>query len=126
MALEIEGKLKEMLPERSGEGRNGHWSVQDFVIEVPGQYPRDVAFSVWNNRIDLSTLVIGESLKVSFDAQSRKGQTGGYFTSLTAWKIEKVGVGAPAGAPVATAPVAGAAPSGPVEQTQAGGDDLPF
>ncbi len=123
MALEIEGKLKEMLPERSGEGRNGHWSVIDFVIEVPGQYPRDVAFSVWNNRIDLSTLQMGENLKVSFDAQSRKStSTGGYFTSLTAWKIEKVGA-----QPVAAAPVAAAAaPSGPVEQPQAGGDDLPF
>jgi len=123
MALEIEGKLKEMLPERSGEGRNGHWSVIDFVIEVPGQFPRDVAFSVWNNRIDLSTLQMGENLKVSFDAQSRKSQTtGGYFTSLTAWKIEKAGAVAPAAAPVA----AGAAPAGPVEQPQAGGDDLPF
>ena len=125
MALEIEGKLKEILPERSGEGRNGHWSVIDFVVEIPGQYPRDVAFSVWNNKIDLSSLQIGENLKVSFDASSRKSTTtGGYFTSLTAWKIEKVGVATAAAAPAA-APMA-AAPAGPVEQPQAGGDDLPF
>jgi len=129
MALEIEGKLTQILPERSGEGRNGHWSVIDFVIEVPGQFTREVAFSVWNNRIDLSSLQIGEFYKVSFDASSRKGTTGAYFTSLTAWKVERSGATtptsttAPQEAPQQAAPVP---PTGPAEQPQQGGDDLPF
>ncbi|MCQ2975357.1 MAG: DUF3127 domain-containing protein [Bacteroidales bacterium] len=125
MALEIEGKLTKILPERSGEGKNGHWSVIDFIIEIPGQFVREAAFSVWNNRIDLSSLQIGENLKVSFDISSRQGSTGAYFTSLTAWKIDKIGVGgnaAPAGAAPAPQPV------GTVEEPtkSAQEDDLPF
>lgn len=125
MALEIEGKIKAILPMREGEGRNGHWSSQDFVVEIPGQYPRDVAVTVFNGRVDIASLVQGDNVKVSIDLSSREYQ-GRWYTSVTAWKVEKVGVGTPvAGAPVAAAPSAGA-PSGPVEQTQAGGDDLPF
>lgn len=129
MALEIEGKLTQILPERSGEGRNGHWSVIDFVIEVPGQFTREVAFSVWNNRLNLASLKIGEYYKVSFDVSSRKGTTGGYFTSLTAWKIDQASGGV-------TPPTNDGnndmnngqtpPPTGPAEQPQQGGDDLPF
>ena len=128
--LEIEGKLTELLPERSGEGRNGHWSVRDFVIEVPGQFTKEVAFSVWNNRLDLSSLQIGEFYKVSFDVSSRKGTTGGYFTSLTAWKIDKQGTTDPGNPPQPptnpTNPGQPQPPTGPAEQPQQGGDDLPF
>ncbi|MBO4372806.1 MAG: DUF3127 domain-containing protein [Bacteroidales bacterium] len=130
MALEIEGKLTKIMPERSGEGRNGHWSVIDLVIEIPGQFVREAAFSIWNNRIDISTLQIGENIKVSFDISSRPGTTGQYFTSLTAWKIDKLvpGQAATQTQPVGTASVGQTAqPAGPVEQPQAAGsDDLPF
>lgn len=121
MALEIEGKVKVILPMREGEGRNGHWSSQDFVVEIPGQYPRDVAVTVFNGRVDIASLVVGDNIKVSIDLSSREYQ-GRWYTSVTAWKVEKVGV---AGAAPAAA-AAPSAPAGPAEQPQAGGDDLPF
>lgn len=123
MALEIEGKVKTVLPLREGEGRNGHWSSQDFVVEIPGQYPRDVAVTVFNGRVDIASLAIGDNVKVSIDLSSREYQ-GRWYTSVTAWKVEKVGV--PGAAPAAAAAPAGTAPAGPAEQPQAGGDDLPF
>ncbi|MCQ2250774.1 MAG: DUF3127 domain-containing protein [Bacteroidales bacterium] len=123
MALEIEGKLKVILPMREGDNARGHWTSQEFVIDIPGQFERVACFSVFNNRVDINSIAVGENIKVSFDISGREYQ-GRYYNSLNAWKIEKVGYGAPAAAPAPAA--AAAAPSGPVEQTQAGGDDLPF
>lgn len=132
MALELEGKMKAILPLREGEGRNGHWTSQEFVIDIPGQYERMACFTVFNGRCDINAFAIGEYVKVSFDVSAREYQ-GRYYTSLTAWKIEKPSeAGAPAagGYPTAapTAAPAAAAPAGPAEQQPAGGssDDLPF
>ena len=47
--MEFSGKIIAILPQRSGTGRNGEWTVQEYVIEdtVSGQYPRKMCFSVF-------------------------------------------------------------------------------
>ncbi|MBQ9212441.1 MAG: DUF3127 domain-containing protein [Bacteroidales bacterium] len=89
MALEIEGKITKIFPERTGEGRNGTWTSQDFMIEVPGNYPTLAAFDVYNNGADLQSCKEGDKVKVSFDIRSNEWQ-GKYITSLRAWRIEKL------------------------------------
>jgi hypothetical protein len=37
MALEISGKVIQILPEQTGTGKNGLWTKQDFVIETQEQ-----------------------------------------------------------------------------------------
>lgn len=120
MALEIEGKLIKVLPAVTGEGKNGTWSRQDFVIEVPGQYPYNVCFTLWGDRVSINGFQIGEFVKVSFDVNSREYQEK-WFTTLRPWKIERPGAAAPAGAaPAAAAPASEATPLSKQE------DDLPF
>lgn len=87
MSLEITGKLVKLLPEQSGQGRNGRWVKQEFVVETQEQYPKKVCFSAWNDKIDaLKSLTPGELLTVSFNAESREYNER-WYTDLRAWKI---------------------------------------
>ncbi|MBQ5403086.1 MAG: DUF3127 domain-containing protein [Bacteroidales bacterium] len=90
MALEIEGKIVKIFPQRSGEGNNGTWTSQDFMIEVPGNYPTKAAFDDFNNAAGLQSFQVGDMVKVSFNIRSNEWQ-GKYITSLRAWRIEKLG-----------------------------------
>jgi len=91
MALEIEGKVKKILPELKGQGKNGEWKKQEFVIETGGEYPKLICFNTWGEKTSsVKNLQIGESVKVSFEVSSREYQEK-YFTEVRAWKIEKLG-----------------------------------
>jgi hypothetical protein len=133
-ALEVEGKLVQLLEKRSGVSASGtNWTSQDFVIEIPGQYVSNAVFNVYGDRVQLDQFQIGEYIKVSFDIRGREYQ-GRWYNTLNAWKIERPGTNAPhqqaaTAAPQAAAPATQAAPApptGPAEQPQQGGDDLPF
>ena len=88
MSLELTGTLKQILPEQSGEGRNGPWKKQDFVIETPGQYPKLVCCTMWGGKASvLQNLSEGQQLKVFFDVESRE-YNGRWYTDVKAWKIE--------------------------------------
>ena len=85
--MEIKGKLVQILPPQTGQGRNGEWKKQDFVIELEGTYPRKACFTVWGDKVNVGSLVEGTMLNVFFDIESREYQ-GKWFTNLTAWKAE--------------------------------------
>ncbi|MBR4216044.1 MAG: DUF3127 domain-containing protein [Bacteroidales bacterium] len=128
MALEVGGKLTHLLERRSGVSANGtNWTSQDFVIEIPGQYPQSAVFNVYGDRVQLDQYQIGENIKVSFDIRGREYQ-GKWYNTLNAWKIERIGANnaQPTGQQPATQPAG--QPAGPVEEPQASaqGDDLPF
>ena len=128
MALEVEGKLTQLLERRSGVSASGtNWTSQDFLIEIPGQYPQTVVFNVYGDRIQLDQYQIGENVKVSFDLRGREYQ-GKWYNTLNAWKMERVGAAAaqPAAGQPTTQPAG--QPAGPVEQPADSpqGDDLPF
>ena len=90
MALEVEGKLTHLLERRSGVSANGtNWTSQDFVIEIPGQYPQSAVFNVYGDRVQLDQYQIGENIKVSFDIRGREYQ-GRYFVNLEAFRIDRV------------------------------------
>lgn len=88
MALEISGKVIVILPEQTGNGKNGAWVKQDFVIETTEQYPKKVCFSSWGDKAALvKNLSVGTSVKVSFNAESREFN-GKWYTDLRIWKLE--------------------------------------
>ena len=41
--MEIKGKLIQLLPVQTGEGKNGTWKKQDIIVEQQGQVPRKFA-----------------------------------------------------------------------------------
>lgn len=63
----------------------------EFVLTVPGQYPKDVAFEAWKEKADLiSTMRVGDTLEVAFDLDGREWN-GRYFVSLKAYDIKRTG-----------------------------------
>jgi len=91
MALELTGKLIQVMPEQSGTGKAGPWTKQEFIIETQDQYPRKVCFNFWNEKAGvLKTLQEGDIVKVSFNAESRD-YNGRWYTDLKAWKLESQG-----------------------------------
>lgn len=95
MAIEITGKLTQVLDIRTGMGRNGEWKNQDFILETPGQYPRQVCISLWGDKTEtLKNFAIGDQIKAMVDVESREFN-GKWYTNVKAWQVEKVGSSAP-------------------------------
>jgi len=91
MALELEGKIIQKYPEASGVSQKGNaWRKQLFVVETQEQYPKKVAFNVWNDNVDaLKNISPGDVVKINFRAESREFNDK-WYTDLTVWKIVKV------------------------------------
>jgi hypothetical protein len=87
--MEVTGKLVYMLPVQTGQGKNGQWKKQDFVIEVPGNFPKKICLSAWGDKVDTSGLAAGDTLKVSFDIESRE-YNGRWYTDVKAYAIQHV------------------------------------
>ena len=121
MAMDLKGKLIQVLAPQSGMGKKGPWKKQEYVLETQSQYPKKVCFSLWGDKIDQFSLAVGDELNVSLDLESRE-YNGRWYTEARAWKIEKSGSGQsqPSRDPIGDEPfVSGnAAPASP--------DDLPF
>ena len=128
--LELEGKIKAMLPQQSGESARGSWVRQDFVIEYQdGNFPADACFSAWGqDRVnELNSLGLGADVKVQFNVRAREYQ-GRWYNDLRPWRISAATgqTAAPAAAPAPAAPAATPQPA-PVETAmEVESDDLPF
>src|SRR5438094_43962 len=89
--MEIKGKVINKMPEVTGQGKNGPWKRQEFVIEIQeGQFPRKVCISTWNDKADLKNINTNDVVNVSFDLESRE-YNGRWYTDVKAWKVEKAG-----------------------------------
>ncbi len=103
MALEFEGSLIKVLPEVTGQGKNGAWVKQDFVLETEDQYPKKACFTAWGDKsADLKTFSLGEKLKIQFSVESREYNER-WYTDLRAIRIDTAGGG---GTSTASAPSA--------------------
>ena len=111
---EINGKVIAVLPLQSGEGKNGTWRSQDYVIETGGQYPKKLCFNLFGDKIDQFPISIDDDVKVSFDIESKE-YNGRWYTSIRAWKVEKE-------ASASQATVVNDVPVPPARE----GSDLPF
>ena len=119
--MDITGKLVELLPEQTGEGKTGNsWRKRSYVIEtIDSQYPKRVCIDAWGDRADiLNSLAIGDELVSSFDIESRE-YNGRWYTNVKAWKIEKKASNAPSN----NQPLPGSDEMPPPPEPT---DDLPF
>ena len=91
MSLEVKGKIIKILPEQSGQSKNGGWKKQEFVIETMEQFPKKACFSAWGDKTDMvKQLLQGDEVLVSFNIESREYNER-WYTDLRAWKIVKGG-----------------------------------
>jgi len=55
MSLQLTGTVKTILPLETGEGKNGQWKKQIFVISyMDGNYPKDLGVTCMGDRTDIS------------------------------------------------------------------------
>lgn len=100
--MEITGKIIQLLPLQTGQGKNGEWKKQDYILEFGEQYPKKLAFNIWGEKIDTFAIKEGETVKVDFDVESREFN-GRWYTDVRAWNVTRLGAGA---APAAKQPKA--------------------
>ena len=114
--MQISGKLIQLLPQQTGQGKNGTWKKQEVIIETEGQYPKKVCIAIWGDKADEKILQVGNTLKIDFDVESRE-YNGRWYTDVKAWKVELAGSG--------SAFNEGPPPSA-VDITDGAENDLPF
>ncbi len=114
--MEIKGKVIAILPKKGGvSARTGNsWATQDFVIEVPGQYPKRCCLTIFGeDRINHFNVQGGEELLVNFDIDARE-YNGRWFNEIRAYNVVRVNQQQDAQAPTsAPAPAPAAAPQQP-------------
>jgi hypothetical protein len=128
MGLEITAKLVKIMDEVTGEGKNGTWRKQEFVVESGDQYPKKICMNVWGDRIEmLKGFAVGDTMKVSFDIESRDYQ-GRWYTDVKAWRIEGATEGQPSqeSTPQKSSNQPKTADPFPEEMLSSSADDLPF
>lgn len=130
MALEISGKVIQILPLQSGQGKVNEWRKQDFILETQTQFAKKVCISLWGDRIDQARIIEGDFVTASFDVESRE-YNGRWYTDLRAWKVVKGEATAMAAPSNDSEGMPAAAPSAPAPaqqdwSTNEVADDLPF
>ncbi len=124
MSVELRGKLIKKLPVVSGEGRNGPWQKQEFVIETEDQFPKKICISVWGDRIrSLEGFAEGDVVKVDANIESREYNER-WYTDVRAWRIERIGEDGLPPMPPGDIPPGDIPP--PAEEDSNGEGDLPF
>lgn len=136
--MEITGKIIQKLELQSGTSKQGNpWTKQEYVLETIENFPKKVHFDFFGDRANQYPLEVGETVKLSFDIESREWN-GRWFTSIRGWKAEKVdpaSINAPAtpyATPAAT-PMNNVVPNAtPISEipdfgaAEGENDDLPF
>lgn len=145
--MDLTGRIIVVMPAQSGVSqRSGNsWMSQDYVLEVPGQYPRHMVFRVFGeDRIRQFNIQNGEDVTVQFDIDAHEYQ-GRWFNDIRAFNVLHGAAIPQPGAPMpgveampgaapfppqqpASAPQAAAAPFPPAQEPASEGsnDDLPF
>ena len=120
--MEVKGVISVVLPVQTGEGKNGTWKKQDYVIEYDqsSQYPRKMMFNLWGDKIDQFNIQEGQSIRVSFDIDCRE-YNGRWFNDIRAWKVE-----ADDGSEMIPGQPADQSPITPAISPSDDGSDLPF
>ena len=141
--MELTGKIIAEFNERGGiSSRTGNeWKAKSYVLEVPGDFPRKLAFDVFGtDRLQAFNIQVGELLTVHFDIDARE-YNGRWYNDVRAFRIDR-GQTAPTPAPEAAtqtapqvtpqaAPLPQTAPQMPPIDTTpfeapSATDDLPF
>ena len=95
--MEIIGKLLMVLPMTNGEGKNGAWQKQEFVIETIEQFPKKICANLWGDKIDMLKNIPQDTVvKVSFNLESREFNNR-WYTDVRAWKVELADASTPQG-----------------------------
>lgn len=86
--MKLTGKITQVLPIQEGQGKKGPWSKQEFILELPGQYPKKVCLALWGeDKINNYDLQVGLEITAHIEIESRE-HNGRWYTEVKTWKIE--------------------------------------
>ena len=93
MEFQVTGKITKFLDVQSGTSKatGNEWQKQEFVLETEDQYNNLYCFEVFGaEKVENLTKFqkVGETVTVKFNVGCNEWK-GKYFTSLSAWRIEK-------------------------------------
>lgn len=89
--MELTGKVIAVLAARSGSSsKSGNtWMVQEYVVEIPGQYPKRCMFAVFGeDRIKQFNIQLGEDITVQFDIDARE-YNGRWYNDIRSYNVFK-------------------------------------
>ena len=89
--MEITGILVKKTSDREGVSKQSGmpWKICEYLIEIPGQFPRHINFRVSDGqvgRIARFDSLVGKTVTVSFDIDAHEYE-GRWFNELIAWGI---------------------------------------
>lgn len=92
--MKVEGRILYIMDVKSGVSKNGkNWKTVDFVVEIPGQYPKKVCFNLFGEeRVDTfcGTCNVQDEVVVDFKIDALE-YIGKWYNKVSAWKVEKIG-----------------------------------
>jgi hypothetical protein len=100
--MEVQGKIK-VIGETKSFGASG-FQKRELVVTTEEQYPQHLNLEFVQDKTSLlDAFQVGDAVKVGINLRGREWTSPQnevkYFNSIVGWRIEKVGAGAPAGAP---------------------------
>ena len=127
--MELTGKIIAVMEPRGGvSARTGNtWKTQEYVLEVPGQYPKRCLFNVFGeDRINQFNIQNGDELTIQFDIDARE-YNGRWFNDIRAYNVIR-GQQPVASAQPVVAQSEATSPFPPAQEPASDGasDDLPF
>ena len=128
--MELQGKIIKILPLQTGTSARGEWRKQEFIVETPGQYPKQACLYMWGDAIDNNKIEEGMEVIASIEIESRE-YNGKWYTNVKAWRVQpkvQTPAGPPSGQPTQ---LDGPPPAAPFSEPRLvdlsdGEDDLPF
>ena len=124
--MDLTGTIIAVLPAQSGVSqRTGNpWMSQEYVIEVPGMYPKKMVFRIFGeDRIKQFALQQGQqNVTIQFDIDAHEHE-GRWYNEVRCYNVLRA---VPAGQIPAAAGAQGSAPFPPPQTDPATGEPLPF
>ena len=87
--MEQTGRIIEVMEPKSGKSsKTGNpWMIQEYVLEIPGQYPRRCMFSIYGEeRIKQMNVQMGEDLTIQFDIDARQ-YNGRWYNDIKVYNV---------------------------------------
>lgn len=87
--MEQTGRIIEVMEPKSGKSsKTGNpWMIQEYVLEIPGQYPQHCMFSIYGeDRSKQMNVQMGEDLTIQFDIDARQ-YNGRWYNDIKVYNV---------------------------------------
>lgn len=88
--MDFQGKVIQFIGETTGVSKAGKpWKKKEWVVEIPGAYPRKVKVQCFGDRADAMNLELGKDYNLYVDLESREFN-GRWYTDVSVYRADEV------------------------------------